>query len=296
MTVAGPCQAAGRVALIDVDGLQLNADFTGPSSLGENPVALFRERLDAAEADPAVRALVIRINSPGGGVAAADLMWRDLQAFRDRSHKPVVACLLDVAAGGAYYLATASDLIVAAPGTVAGGVGVILNLYNLQDLMAQYNIRAQEVKSGRLIDLGSPVRNLNEEGKALYKAMADEYHERFRQVVLRNRPGVNAGDGSNFDGRVFTARQALDRHLVDRIGYPEDAVAAAAELGNAPGAGVVMYHRCNDPARSLYAVTPNVPLQGTAVPASVPGLDRSKLPLFLYLWQPEATLERLSGK
>jgi protease-4 len=285
-----------KVAVIDVDGLLVNTDFTGPSSLGENPLALFREKLDAAAADAGVCALVVRINSPGGGVATSDVMWHDLQAFRTRTHRPVVACLMDVGTGGAYYLATASDAIVAQPGTVTGGIGVILNLYNLRELMAQYNVFSQEIKSGKNIDMGTSLRNLSPEAKELLQEMAVEFHQRFQQVVQEARPGVDLGGGTTFDGRVFTARQALARRLIDQIGYLDDAVALAGQLAKVEGAGVVFLHRANDPARSLYAVTPNVPLQATGVPVSLPGLERSRLPTFLYLWQPEATLERLSGK
>jgi protease-4 len=285
-----------KIAVVDVDGLLLNTDFTGPYSLGENPLALFREKLDAVAADPSAQAVVLRINSPGGSVTATDIMWRDLQDFRSRTHKPVVACLMDVGAGGAYYLACAADRIVAHPTTITGGIGVILNLYNLRDLMAQYNVIAQEIKAGPNIDIGTSARNLSAEGKQLLQAMADELHTRFRHVVEQSRPQVDPGEATTFDGRVFTAQQALERHLVDRIGYLDDAVQAAGEMAQTPGARVVVYHRSNDPSHSLYGVTPNVPLQATGLPLSLPGLERTRLPAFLYLWQPEATMERLSGK
>jgi protease-4 len=295
----GGCHSDGsevKIAIVDVDGLLLNMDFTGPYSLGENPLALFREKLDAIAADDRVGAVVLRINSPGGSVTAADVMWRDLRDFRQCTHKPVVACLMDVGAGGAYYLACAADRILAHPTSITGGIGVILNLYNLRDLMAQYNVIAQEIKAGPNIDIGTSARNLTPDGKQLLQAMADEFHARFRRVVQHARPQVDANQPTTFDGRVFTAQQALARHLIDHIGYLDDAVRLAEEMGQIQGARVVVYHRPNDPARSAYGVTPNIPLQATAIPLSMPGLDRSRLPAFLYMWQPEATLERLGGK
>jgi protease-4 len=285
-----------KVAIVDVDGLLLNADFTGPYSLGENPLALFREKLDAAAADASIRAVVLRINSPGGSVTATDIMWRDLQQFRASTHKPVVVCLLDIATGGAYYLATASDRVIAHPTSVTGGIGVIINLYNLRELMAQYNVLAQEIKAGKNIDLGTSARNLTPEGKQLLQAMADEFHQRFQRIVREARPGLDLSSGETFDGRVFTAAQARERKLIDTIGYLDDAIAVAEELAHLPEAQVVLLHRRNDPARSLYNITPNTPLQATGLPLSLPGLERAKLPTFLYLWQPEATLERLSGR
>jgi protease-4 len=298
MPVSGPCTGKeAKVAVVDVDGLLLNMDMTGMYSLGENPVSLFREKLDAIAADPCVAAVVVRINSPGGGVTATDMMWRDLQAFRTNTRRPVVACLMDVGAGGAYYLATASDAIVAHPTTVTGGMGVILNRYNLSGAIGYFSMQALPIKSGKHIDLGNEVvSEPSPERRQLLQKVADEFHQRFRQVVTQARPGINAADNELFDGRIFTAQQALQHHLIDRLGYLDDAIAAARELAHVEPVRVVLYHRCNDRAHSAYAVTPNVPLQNTMLPVSVPGLDRSRLPTFLYMWQPDPTLEKLSGR
>src|SRR5262249_57449124 len=164
--------------------------------------------------------------SGGGGGSAGDIVRRDLQRFRERTHKPVVVCLMDLGAGGGYYLATAADLIVAHPTTVTGGIGVILNLYNLRELMNQYNVVPQSIKAGTHIDLGSSHRLLSEEGKQLLQAMADQFHHRFQQAVLQARPQVDAA-ATTFDGRVFTAEQALERRLIDRIRYLHHPPAAA---------------------------------------------------------------------
>jgi protease-4 len=137
---------------------------------------------------------------------------------------------------------------------------------------------------------------LSPEAKALLQGMADEFYERFKLIVRQRRPQVDLGDGSALDGRVFTARQALERGLIDRIGYLEDALAEARSLSGQPAARVVLFHRRNDPAWTPYATTPNIPLQAAFLPYSMPGADRSRLPLFLYLWQPDPTLDRMSGK
>jgi protease-4 len=293
----GPCPPGGaKVVIVDVDGLLLNQNFTGPYSAGENPVDLFREKLDTAAADPAVCAVVLRINSPGGAVTASDVMWRELQSFRARTGRPVVACLMDLGCGGAYYLATASDLILAHPTSITGGIGVVLNLYNLEDLLGTFNIRKQFVKAGPNVDMGSQLTALTPETRRLLQAMADELRDRFRDIVLAQRPRVDSAGGTTFDGRVFTAQQALGRNLIDGVGYLEDALAAARRLANQPAAGAVLYRRCNDQARTPYAITPNTPIQATMFPLSVPGVERSRLPTFLYLWQPDPTLERLGGR
>jgi protease-4 len=126
--------------------------------------------------------------------------------------------------------------------------------------------------------------------------VADEFHARFQETVRKGRPQHDPSRKEDFDGRIFTASQALERRLIDSIGYVDDAVGVARELGRCPSARVVLLRRANDPARSPYATTPNSPMQGGLLPMSIPGLDRTQLPTFLYLWQPEPTFERRAAR
>lgn len=298
--VVEPGNASGRIAVIDVDGLLLNTPFSGPMSLGENPVALFREKLAAAEADRCVKAVVLRVNSHGGGVAAGITMRRDLERFKARTGKPVVACLLDTACGSSYYLASAADQIVAGEATITGGIGVILNLFNLQDLMAQFNVIPQPIKAGEKVDIGSSARPLKPEEKQMLQAMADEFYARLVADIRTTRPTTKGGEATTFDGRIFTASQAKERGLVDQIGDMDVAIGLATQLacgdGGAVRPQVVLYRRNNDPAYTVYAVTANIPLTGAGLLPNLPGLDRSKMPTFLSIWQPELTMEKLGGK
>jgi protease-4 len=297
MPVGGqPAGGGPKVAIIDVDGLLLNLNLTGPYSTGENPVDLFREKLDRAAADPCVCAVVLRINSPGGAVTATDIMWRDLQAFKARTGRPVVACLMDFGCAGGYYLATGADLIVAHPTSVTGGVGVLLNIYNMEDFLATFNLRSQSVKSGPRIDMGNMLKALDPESRRLLQHMADQMHERFKAVVRQRRPRLAGDEATLFDGRVLTASEALEHGLIDDVGYLDDAIEAARHLACRPGAPVVIFHRCDDMARTPYASTPNVPLQAAWIPASIPGIERGRWPTFLYLWQPDPTMPHLSGQ
>jgi len=286
-----------RVAILDVDGLILDTPFVGPLSCGENPVGLFREKLEAISCDPCVKAVVLRVNSPGGGVAACIAMRHDLERFKERTRLPVVACLMDTATGGAYYLASGADTIIAGPATVTGGIGVILNLFNLRDLMAQFNVIPQSIKSGEFTDIGTSARALTMAEKQLLQSMADEFHKQLTTEIKQRRPA--ATDPTAFDGRIFTGSQAMSRGLVDQVSDLDGAIQLASQLG-CPGLnarpGVVMYRRGNDPARSIYAITPNVPLQGAGLLPNLPGLDRSKMPTFMSIWQPELTMEKLQGK
>jgi protease-4 len=282
-----------RVALVEVDGLLLNQAPTGPYSAGENPVAAFRERLDAIAADPSIRAVVARINSPGGSVTACDIMAEDLRRFRERSGLPVICCLMDLGTSGAYYLAVGADRIVAHPTTVTGGIGALINRYNLQDAMAQFNILAEPITSGDLVDMGNVAEPLPDEAARLLQDMADRFAERFGRRVLEHRPTLD-DDARDLlaDGRVVPADEALSLGLVDRLGYLDDAIAEAEARAGIPefGAEVVLLKRPGDPARSVYSVTPNRPIQGELFPISYPGLDRAKLPTFLYIWAPDPTL------
>lgn len=337
-TLPGQERCAPKIALIDVDGLLVNRNLSGSGSMGENPVAFFREKLEAAEADPCVCAIVLRLNSPGGGVTASDIMRRDLARFRQRSGKPIVTCFMDLGCGGAYYLASASDLIVAHPTTLTGGLGVILNRYNITEALGQYNVSPDPVRSGSKIDLGSPIREFprfpdeaaaradryEKEDRAILKNIAEEYHTRLQAAVQAARPNLQvelpellpppelapgeedqAGDetafqplpydGTVFDGRVIVATEAQRLGLVDQIGYLDDAIATARGLAGLATSKTIVYRRSNDRALTAYDITPNMPTPVVSVPLSIPGLDRSQLPVFLYLWQPEPLIERTGG-
>jgi protease-4 len=153
------------------------------------------------------------------------------------------------------------------------------------------------------IDMGSPVRaptpeamEQAEEARELLKRMAADFHDRFQGIVRRARPQIDPNRPEIFDGRVFTAQHAMELGLIDSVGYVDDAIAMARQMGGVPAARVVLLHRCLDRARTPYGITPNSPTQTSIFPLSIPGIERSKLPTFLYLWQPEPTMERLGGR
>ncbi len=290
-------QGGGRVGLIDVDGLLLNQNLTGLYSVGENPVASFREKLEAAAKEPQVTAIVVRIHSPGGGVTACDILAEELRRFRSETGKPVVCCLMDLATSGAYYLALGGDRIVAHPTTITGGVGSLINHYNLADAMAQLNLVADPIKSGPLVDLGSVTAPLDDASRELLQEMADSFRDRFRGRLHDRRKAMTAADFTAIgDGRVVSAQKALSLKMVDQIGYVHDAIAEAERLAGVSHTEVVLFQRAGYPARSLYAITPNAPIQGDILPFSYPGLDRTKIPTFLYLWQPDPTILHQGGR
>ncbi len=279
-----------KVAIIDVDGLLVNENQTGLMSAGINPIDMFRAKLDYAAGRSDIAAIVVRIHSAGGGVTASDIMHRDLQRFRVTTGRPVIACLMDVAAGGAYYLATASDAIIAHPTTVTGGLGVILNLYNLEDMLAQFNIVGVSIKSGRQVDIGSALRTIPTESRELLQSMADGFQSRFRDSISQARGPAVTSQADYWDGRILSAQQAQANGLIDSIGYLDDALQLAAFQSGATPGHVVMLQQCRHRVASIYGVTPNRPVQGDLLPIDVPGLSRAKLPTFLFMWQPDPSL------
>jgi protease IV len=288
-----PC---ARIALVDVDGLLLNQNYGSLYAVGDNPLAGFRDKLGAAARDPQVVAVLLRVNSPGGSVTACDIMAEELKQFRAETRKPVVACLMDVATSGAYYVAAGSDRIVAHPTALTGGLGVVFNHFNLQDAMAQLNVVADPVKSGENIDMGTVTNLLDDKVRALLQKMADSYREHLERNIKERRKSMTVQDQQALkDGRIVIASEGLALHLVDRLGYLHDAIAEAEQISGVSKAEVVLLHRTGYPAHSLYAITPSPAPLSDSLPFSYPGLDRTKLPSFLYLWQPDPTLPRLGA-
>ncbi|MFO0911180.1 MAG: S49 family peptidase [Isosphaeraceae bacterium] len=210
---AAGVEQSPRIAVIDVDGLLVNQNLTGPYAAGDNPVASFREKLDLAASDPRIRAVVLRIHSPGGGVSACDIMAEDLRRFRNGTGKPVVACLLDVATGGAYYLAIGADRVIALPTSITGAIGAVVNHANLKDAMAQLNVQFETIKSSERVDMGTVTEPLDEQSRTLFQEMANGFGERFRARVQECRHEMTKADRQAVsDGRIVPATQAARLH------------------------------------------------------------------------------------
>jgi len=278
------CICCWKVALIDVDGMIMNAKGSALFGSGENPVSLFRERLDEAACDPRVKAVVLRINSPGGAVTASDIMYQELLQFRQHTHKPVVACMMDVAASGAYYLSMACDVIYAHPTTVTGSIGVIMSLYNATGLFAKLGVSSDPIKSGPNKDLGNPARPMTDEERAILQGIVDSFYSQFVEIVAQKRHLPEDRVRTLADGRVYTGVDACKLGLVDKVGYLEDAIDAALALAGIKDATVVAYDRGDGYRGSIYAGLPKIPSQ-IDLKLDVPGLKNVSAG-FMYLWEP----------
>src|SRR5438132_4467585 len=250
----------------------MNARSSGLLSDGDNPVSLFREKLDAAACDKHVKAVVLRINSPGGAVTASDIMYQDLLHFRHETNKPVVACMMDVAASGAYYLAMASDRIYAHATTVTGSIGVIMSLYNASGLLTKIGVTSDPVKSGPNKDIGNPARPMTKEEREILQNMVNSFYDQFVQVVVKGRQLPEERVRALADGRIYTGLDAKKQGLVDEVGYLEDALQAAMDLACIKDARIIAYDACHGYRGSIYAGMPKIPSE-ISVKLDVPGLS-----------------------
>ncbi len=245
----------GKIALIPLEGMIANAREGGLLQASENPVSLFTQELDRAADDNSVKAVVLRVNSPGGTVSSADALYDMIKRFRERTGKPVVASVQEVAASGAYYACCGCNRIVAQPTSLVGSIGVIFMTFDFSGTMNKIGVQSEAIKSGPLKDMGSPFRPMNAQDRAVMQGMIDEFYARFVGVVTSNRPVKSAELKTITDGRVFSGREALDLGLVDELGLLQDAISSTKKMVNAPNAKVVMYKRSYGYGGSIYAET-----------------------------------------
>ena len=281
-TVEG--SASDKVLLVDLSGVLAEEPVLTLETRPSVPLlARVREELEKAEEDARVRAVVLRINSPGGTVTASDILYHEITRFKARRKIPVVACILDVGASGGYYVALAADRIVVHPTTVTGSIGVLMLTVNASGLLEKIGVSARYVTSGEFKDMGSPFRSLRPEERAIFQSLIDQLYGRFVQLVARSRKLDETRVRAIADGRVHTATEAVGLGLVDRVGYLEDAIAMARSAAGLTEARVVTYHRPRQFRATIYS--------SAETPPPAAGLaDLARLvfagPRFLYLWWP----------
>jgi protease-4 len=247
---------------------------------------MFVQQLDQAASDDSVKAIVLRVNSPGGSVTTSDTMYDALQRFKAKTHKPVIASAQELDASGAFYVSCAADKIIVNPTSIVGSIGVIFESFDLEGTLDKLGVRTDAIKSAPLKDMGSPYRHLTPEAREVMQGMVDEYFARFKNIVTTNR-GIKDSTTLDLvtDGRVFSGTRAVELGLADQVGRLPDAIDLARQMGNAPGGEVIMYKRPYGYAGSIYAETP--------IPQPQSNDMNLKLPMsnwlpdgFYYLWQP----------
>ncbi len=245
-----------KVAMIDVRGLIMDARSPGLLGSGANPVDDLVARLDLAAKDPSIKAVILRVNSPGGTVTGSDTMYHEVRHFAESTHKPVVACMGEVAASGGYYLSLAADHIVAQPTSVTASIGVIVPTMNFSEGLAKIGIIARNVVSGKNKDMAWPYSPMKDEQYQVLQAMVNDYYARFRGLVIERRPHLAADHlDEATDGRVVTGARAKELGLVDELGGIREAFAAAKSRAGVTSATLVKYAVGDYEPRTAYAAS-----------------------------------------
>ena len=276
-----------KVVVIPVRGKIDDAPKAGlfqekPSMLQE-----FVAQLRKAERDDQVRAILLKIDSPGGSVTASDLLYHEIAAFKNRTGKQVVAVLMNVAASGGYYMALPADHIIAHPTTLTGSVGVIFLQPKVTGLMEKIGVGVDVSKSGKNKDMGSPFRKTTPDEKIMFQELTDRLAKRFLDLVRQHRKLDKQALAEVATARIYLADEALERKLVDQVGYLNDAVEKARNIaGLSPESRVVVYRRSEYPNDTVYNTRTSweggqgVSLVDLDLPASISDMQAG----FYYLW------------
>jgi len=278
--------AVEKILLIDIDGPISNrpkktlVGFRSDTGM----VDRIREILKKAEKDKNIKGILLRVNSPGGTVTSSDIIYHEIQSFKERFKVKVYVSVIDVAASGGYYVALAGDSIMVHPTSLVGSIGVLALKLNLESLMDKVGVEWEVVKSSKKKDFMSPFRPLTKEERVLFQETIDRYYDRFVDLVVLNRDGLDVKEVRALaDGRVYNARQALNNHLVDSIGYLKDLVELAKKELDQPDLKVVTYSRPREYKSNYYSSvgsTPKINLINLDL-----GFDWNQIsPQFLFLW------------
>ena len=182
-----------------------------------------------------VKAIVLRIDSPGGSVAATQEIYEEVNKIREKGKKPIIASLGSVAASGGYYIACGAEKIVANPGTLTGSIGVLINIVNVEELLKKIGIDMKTITSGELKDIGSISRKMTPNEEKLLREVIDNIHSQFLRVIEERRGLTGEELASIADARIFTGEQALEKRLIDELGNLTDAIEIAARAAGIEG-------------------------------------------------------------
>ncbi len=269
-----------KILLLDISGFISTRDsdrLLPAGGKGPGLLARVREALDHARNDRAVKAVVLRINSPGGGVTASDMLYHEIKKFKNETGVKVLAHIMDIGTSGAYYAALAADRITAQPTSVTGSIGVIMYRLDATGLMQKIGLQSVEISSGDRKGMGSPFRPLSPEERALFQNLIDSLQGRFVNTVAESRRLAPEKVRQLADGRIYSSREAEEAGLIDGIGYLDDVIEQAKKLANLKQASVVTYFRPGEYRANIYSLKLiNIDMGALAEPGA----------RFLYVWWP----------
>ena len=242
-----------KILLIPVNGLISDRPKKGLIHTSASLVEQIVSQINKAEKDKQIKAVLFKINSPGGTITASDLLYHEISLFKERTGTKITVSMMDVATSGAYYISLPADLIMAHPTTVTGSVGVIYLQPKVGGLMDKIGLGVDVKKYGKNKDMGSPFRDSSEEEQKLMQKAVNDFGERFIRLVQKHRKPERQALSEISTARVFLAEEALKLGLVDKIGYLSDAVKESKMLaGISKDARVVVYRRNEFPEDNYY--------------------------------------------
>ncbi len=269
-----------KILLLDISGFISSSRESGSLLGGKKEPGLLaqvREQLDRARADHAVKAVVLRINSPGGGVTASDVLYHEIKKFKQETGIKVLAHIMDTGTSGAYYAALAADRITAQPTSVTGSIGVIMYSFDATGLLQKIGVQPTEISSGNRKGMGSPFRPLAPEERAIFQNLIDSLQGRFVRLVAEARKLPLDTARKLADGRIYTSQEALTSGLIDGIGYIDDTIEQARKLAGLDHASVVTYYRPGEYRSNVYSLNlVNIDMEAFMEPGTH----------FMYLWWP----------
>ena len=279
-----------KILIIDITGIISEEEKRGIAGLSGEPdmVARIKEELKTAAKDKHIKAVILRINSPGGTVTASDIIYHEIEQFKKKTNNKVIACIMDLGASGGYYVAVSADRIVAHPTTVTGSIGVIMLNLSVEGLLQKIGVKDTSIKTGEHKDMGSPLKTMTEEERKIFQGVLDNMYERFLSVIAENRKELTQEKLKLLaDGRIYTARQALEYGLIDQIGYLDEAIELAKQEAGLTTARVVVYHRPGAYKNNIYSQLSSSGF-GTInlLNIDLKTFVRSGTPSFMYLWSP----------
>jgi protease-4 len=284
-------QGRGRDKVLVIPVTGILSDIRRPGLFHQTPSAVeaVASRLKRAEKDSRVRAVVLKINTPGGSITASDILYHAISDYKARTKAVVVAVFMDLATSGGYYMALPADWIMAHPTTVTGSVGAILMTPRVTGLMEKLGIGVEAVKSGRNKDMGSPFRTPTPEETQMLQDLTSRLGARFADLVAKRRHLTPEALNTVKTARIFLAQDALNLHLIDSIGYMDDALKRAKALADiSADAQVVVYRREQRPDDTVYS-TPESRAAGASLIDLGPLDPLGQLETgFYYLWVPGA--------
>lgn len=240
-TISG--EGSDKVLLIDISGTLTTSKDSGIFPEPSLPARL-KEELMKAEKDPHIKAIILRINTPGGTVTSSDILYHELQEFKEKRKVPIITSIMDLGTSGGYYVAMASDYIFAHPSTITGSIGVIMLTLNGQGFLEKIGIQPTAIVSGPKKSMGSPFRAMKDDERAIFQDVIDRLYARFLAVVEEGRPNLSMAKIRELaDGRIYTADIAKAEGLIDEIGYLDDAIERAKKTAKLTDAQVVTYTR-----------------------------------------------------